>query len=297
MSFAAAKLPRVAKRIVAVLGIGVVGSDDPVLTSDDLGLTRGDGCFEATRVVTAPDGSHQIDHLEAHLRRFQASSDALMMPEVDRESWLALIETMLREWNLPGEAMLKLMLTRGRESAPSGPVSGIATLTELSQTALAQRRHGVAVVTLSRGTAADAFTDAPWLLGGVKSLSYAINVAAQREAERRGAGDVIFTSSDGLVLEAPTAAVVWMQQGVLVTTPTGGTGILDSITQKALFAAAAGVGIETRYGLATVAQLHAAEAVWLVSSGRGVAAVTAIDGRTRETDPELSRRIADLAGF
>jgi 4-amino-4-deoxychorismate lyase len=286
----------VPQRIVAVLGTGVVRGD-AVLAADDLGLTRGDGCFEATRIVTEPDGSHHIDHLEAHLRRFQASAIALMLPDVDGEAWRRLIETMLGRWSLPGEAMLKLMLTRGLESSPSGPVTGIATLTELSPTSLAQRADGVAVVTLSRATASDAFSDAPWLLGGVKSLSYAVNVAAQREAARRGADDVIFTSSDGFVLEAPTAAVVWMQQGTLLTTPTGPTGILDSITQKALFEAASRTGMTTSYVLGTVQGLRAAEGAWLVSSGRGIAAVTALDGVPLDHDPSLSRRLAKLAGF
>ena len=42
----------------AVLGVGVIDDPDhPVLCADDLGLTRGDGCFEATRIVTDATGN------------------------------------------------------------------------------------------------------------------------------------------------------------------------------------------------------------------------------------------------
>jgi 4-amino-4-deoxychorismate lyase len=282
---------------VAVLGVGVVGADEPVLTSDDLGLTRGDGCFEATRVVTDLSGAHRIDHLEEHLVRFQASSAALELPDVDQHAWRALIQLLLAEWDRPGEAMLKLMISRGRESAAFGPITGVATMTPTSELVLSQRRHGISVVTLSRGAASDAFAAAPWLLGGVKTLSYAVNVAAARAAQQRGADDVIFTSADGFVLEGPTSAVVWLAGGVLHTTPTGATGILDSITQKALFANARGAGVPAEYTLGTVADLRAADGVWLVSSGRGAAQVHTIDGHPLTITPGLSDQVTALAGF
>jgi len=99
------------------------------VTSDDLGFTRGDGCFEATRVVTNDDCQHRIDHLEEHLDRLQASCAALALPELDIRAWSALVEQVITGWDVPGEAILKLMLTRGRESTTLGPITGIATLT------------------------------------------------------------------------------------------------------------------------------------------------------------------------
>lgn len=282
---------------MAVLGTGVVKADEPVLAADDLGLTRGDGCFDATRVVTDEAGHHRIDQLDEHLARFQASSTALDLPDVDEPAWRALIDELLAEWDVPGEAMLKLMITRGRESAPDGPITGIATLTTMAETTLAQRRNGIRVVTLSRGTAADAFAAAPWLLGGVKTLSYGVNVAAGRFAAARGADDVIFTSSDGYLLEGPTSAVVWWAGGGLHTTPVGGTGILASITQRAVFAAAERAGVPTDYRLGTAAELPAAEGAWLVSSGRGVAQLRAVDGAELPDCAERTALVSGWAGF
>ncbi|MGX7677440.1 aminodeoxychorismate lyase [Jatrophihabitans sp. DSM 45814] len=289
------------------MGIGLVDPDDTVVAADDLGLTRGDGCFEATRVVTSLDSdrrnTHRIDHLGDHLRRLQASAAALDLPDVDVEGWQDLIGEILFGWDCVGEAILRLMLTRGRESLPTAPrtptlpVTGIATLTQLSETTLRQRREGVSAITLSRGTASDAYLDAPWLLGGVKTLSYAVNIAAGRFALKRGADDVIFTSSDDFVLEGPTSAVVWRESGQLYTTPTKGTGILDSITQRSLFAAAGEVGWSTGYRLGTVSELAAADGVWLVSSGRGAAQVHTLNGRRLRTSRELTTQIQTLAGF
>jgi len=283
--------------VLGVLGAGLVPADDPVLAADDLGLTRGDGCFEATRVVTSESGSHEVDHLDAHLDRLAVSCALLALPEPDRERWLELIGQVLTEWHRPGEAMLKLMLTRGRESSPGGPITGIASVTATSEKVLRQRQRGIGVATLARGTASNTYTDAPWLLGGVKTLSYAVNVAALRTATERGADDVLFTSTDGFVLEAPTASVVWLTGSTLHTTPHGGTGILASITQQALFTEAESDGFTTDYALGTVTDLHAADGVWLVSSGRGVARIHTLDGSPLRDCAEATERLSKLAGF
>jgi len=287
----------VTERVVAVLGRGLTDPQEPAVTADDLGLTRGDGCFEATRVVTAEDGRHTVDHLEQHLDRLARSAVGLDLPEVDRAAWLALIEQALGDWSRPGEAMLRLMLSRGRESASDGPVTGVLTLTPVNPETLRQRRDGIDVITLDRGTSSTAFAAAPWLLGGVKTLSYAVNVAGLREAKRRGVHDVLFRSSDGYVLEAPTSTAVWLRAGILHTTPTGGTGVLASITQQALFAAAERGGWPTAATLARPGELLDADGLWLVSSGRGVARVRTLDGQPVECKPGVTEQLAGFAGF
>jgi 4-amino-4-deoxychorismate lyase len=150
------------------------------------------------------------------------------------------------------------------------------------------------VLTLSRGLTADATVEAPWLLGGVKAISYAVNMAALRYAHAAGADDVVFTSADGQVLEAPTATVVWLSGGVLRTPPPAPLGILDGVTVRRLFAAGHGLGTEIQR--ATVEDLRAADGVWLVSSIRLAAAVTSLDGKPVALDPDADAKVRAACG-
>lgn len=283
------------RQLTAVMGEGVVAPGSLVVSADDLGLTRGDGCFDATRVTTFDDGVSEVDNLEAHLARLARSIEGLGGPEEDLEAWRELVGTAVQAWANPGEAVLKLMWTRGRESLETDPVR-IVTITPISEAALAQR-EGIKVVTLGRGMPSDAFTDAPWLLGGVKSLSYAVNKAALREAKARGADDVLFTSTDGYCLEGPTAALVVLRDGVLYTTPRGGTGVLDSITAQLIFARARQNGWQCEDRLLTPKQVAKADSAWLVSSVRGAVPITELDGRPMPVVNQVHRKLVRWAGF
>lgn len=274
--------------VLAALGIGLLDPDAPVIRADDPGITRGDGCFEGCRVL---DGT--VDKLDAHLARMRRSAAALEIP-FDEPQWRSLIEVALGAWPSATEAAMKLLLTRG--PAGEGP-RGFVWINSLPPDYPRQRREGLRVITLNRGTTADAFTDAPWLLGGVKTLSYAINMAAQREAVRRGADDALFVSAEGQVLEAPTGSVAWAVGRTLRTTPVGGTGILAGTTQHRLFTRAADTGWATYEVPATVDDLHAADVVWLIGSVRGPVDVVELDGKQRERRPEVDREIRGLAGF
>jgi 4-amino-4-deoxychorismate lyase len=274
--------------VVAVLGVGRVDPAAPVIRADDAGVTRGDGCFEGCRLR---DGV--VDNLDAHLARMARSAAALEIA-FDLAAWEALIAEAVAAWPEAGEAAVKVVMTRG---PAGGTPSGFVAIGPLPEAYPRQRREGLKVITLSRGTASDAYADAPWLLGGVKSLSYAINMAAQREAARCGADDVVFVSADGIVLEAPTASVVWWDGHTLHTTPTGRTGILAGTTQRLLFERASAAGWRTAETAGAVADLHAADVVWLIGSVRGPVDVVELDGATRKRLPELDAEIRRLVGF
>lgn len=266
--------PRTAsKRVLALLNGGVADPDAALLRADDLGVLRGEGVFETVLVI---DGL--AVELEAHLARLARSAAMLELPAPDLPAWRACAQNVIDAWGGGSEMVLRLILTRGTEPEVFARGTGYALGTAVSPTVLAQRRDGVAAVTLTRGTAPDLADQAPWLLLGAKTLSYATNMAAIRHAERLGAQDAVFVAADGSVLEGPTSTVV-IAQGTSLRTPPAEMGILAGITQAALFRAAEMAGWQVRVEPLQVADLHAAEGVWLCSSVRLITRVHTLDGR------------------
>jgi 4-amino-4-deoxychorismate lyase len=263
----------------------LVDPDGLHLSVLDLGVTRGDGIFET---ISAGHGRPQA--LDAHLRRFAASASALELPIPDSQAWRDAILAVISELGDVPEAFVKTVYTRGIEGdgRPTGWVHGSHS-PDLGRV----RVDGVRVVTLDRGYRHDVATTSPWLLAGAKTLSYAVNRAVIREARRRDADDVIFVSSDGYILEGPTSTVL-LRRGNVLMTPGTGLAILEGTTQGSIFGFAEANGYETGFELSTVEDLHTADAIWLVSSVRHAAPVTALDGVPVAIDRVMTVRINEF---
>ncbi|MFI8593901.1 aminodeoxychorismate lyase [Microbacterium sp. NPDC078428] len=255
----------------------------PALLLGDLAAQRGDGIFETVGVV---DGvPHQVD---AHVARLAHSAALCDLPAPNLDQWrqaIAAAATLCPA----GEASVKLVLSRGVDGA-STPTAWIAAGGAPDFTVA--RTRGIHVVTLDRGTPRGAAERSPWLLLGAKTLSYAVNMAALREAQRRGADDALFISSDGFLLEAPTATVLLRIDGRYVTPPPE-AGILHGTTQLSAFAWLEARGENPEYRDVSVAELERADAAWLLSSVRLAAPVRAIDERELPVDAELTASLND----
>lgn len=263
----------------------------PLLHADDLAAVRGDGIFETLLVR---DGRPCL--LEAHLGRLTQSATMMNLPAPDLVAWRAAAAAGAARWaaDHDGDGVLRLVYSRGRESG--GEPTAFATIGELADRVAGVRRAGLAAVTLERGLAADA-TDLPWLLAGAKTLSYAVNMAALRHAAQRGAGDVIFVSSDGYLLEGPRSTVVIAAAGEngqpVLLTPPPWYPILRGTTQQALFEVARNKGYDCDYRALRPADLLTAQGIWLVSSITLAARVHTLDGQRLPAAP-LAKEIAGL---
>ena len=102
-----------------------------------------------------------------------------------------------------------------------------------------------------------------------------------RTSETR-AGDVIFVSTDGHILEGPRSTVVIAVASddgrTCLLTPPPWYPILRGTTQQALFEVARNKGYDCDYQALTPADLTAAQGVWLVSSITLAARVHTLDG-------------------
>jgi 4-amino-4-deoxychorismate lyase len=263
----------------------------PLLFADDLAAVRGDGIFETLLVR---DGRPCL--LESHLARLSQSARMTDLPTPDFPRWRAAIAAGVERWCADGgaEGVLRLVYSRGRESG--SPPTSFATIGALAARVADARRHGVAALTLARGVPAEGAADMPWLLAGAKTLSYAVNMAALRHAERQGAGDVIFVSSEGHVLEGPRSTVVIateLEGNLTLLTPPPWYPILRGTTAQALFEVARNKGYDCDYRVLRPADLFAAQGVWLVSSITLAARVHTLDGKLLRPAP-LAGEFAEL---
>ena len=256
----------------------VIGAAAPALSVGELSTQRGDGVFESIGVI---DGHAQ--EIEPHVQRLAHSAELCDLPAPNLEQWRQAIALAAAECP-PGEAVIKLILSRGVEHGPAPTAWATAAVASDFHAA---RTDGIRVVTLDRGYDLGAGERAPWLLLGAKTLSYAVNMAALREAHRRGADDAIFITRDGFVLEAPTASLILRTGGRFVT-PAPSGGILHGTTQLSVYEHLQEQGFQAEYATLTVDDVHAADAAWLVSSIRLAAPITAVDGQDLPTDPEFT---------
>lgn len=274
--------------VVLMRGAGGAGHDGgatwidcdpgaPALTVTDLGASRGDGIFETI-------GMHlgRLHHVDEHLERLVRSATALDLPTPDVEGIRAgvtqasatLIE---RCGDVPATALVRVTVTRGDAAAPGGGVCEYIHA-DVFPDPTTERHNGVAAITLNRGYARGVGLHAPWLLIGAKSLSYAVNMAALREAARRGAQEAIFVTSDDYVLEAPRSSVVALIDGVMVT-PAVDAGLLPGTGQQAAFAVMSARGYKCIYQDIPRAILAQAQAVWLTDSAYLLRPVHTLDGK------------------
>jgi 4-amino-4-deoxychorismate lyase len=268
----------------------VVDASKPALMATDQGVTRGDGIFES---MLAVDGTPR--KLSAHLDRLAASAETMDLIIPPASAWERAIATAIAEHPPAGELVVKLLVTRGIEGTDSPTAWVQAGLPGTS--GREQRESGIDVLLLDRGYDSSVAERAPWLLLGAKTLSYAVNMAALRYARKHGADDVIFTSSNGRVLEGPTSTVLiaTVRDGArILTTPLLESGILPGTSQGALFKTAAEAGWQLGYGPLVPQDLFAADAVWLVSSIRLMAPVRSIDGRDIPVSRELTEELTAL---
>ena len=240
-----------------------------MLAADDAGLARGQAAFETLRVYGG-----RAFALGEHLDRLAASAARLELPAVERGSLEELAALALRGSGLE-DAALRFYWTGGRDGERTA--TALATVTPIPGDLEAMRARGLRLVSLELGIDHAARARSPWLLGGVKSTSYAVHVAALAEAKRRGADDALLLASDGTVLEGATSNA-WWANGDRIRTPGLDLGILAGVTRSHLIRLATELGYNVEEGGWPLPDVLAATEIFLSSSVREVVGAISIDG-------------------
>jgi 4-amino-4-deoxychorismate lyase len=254
---------------LAVGGRGVVDPDEPVLHADDEALLRGRAAFETLRVYAG-----RPFKLDEHVARILTSGERIGLPPVEPGQLEALAHAALAAAGVK-DAVLRLYWTAGREK--QGRPTTLALVSRIPDHIEPTRERGIALASLQLGFDPEVRARAPWLLGGVKSTSYAVNMAADQEAKRRGADDALFLANGDIVLEGPVTNI-WWRLGRTLYTPALELGILAGVTRGALLEAAPGLGYEIEECAFPLAELAGAEEAFTSSSVREIMPVVRLDG-------------------
>ena len=249
---------------VAVGDRGLVDPGEPVLRADDEALLRGRAAFETVRVYRG-----RSYRLSEHLARLGRSAERIGLPTVNARQLEALADQAIEAAG-GGDAVLRLFWTPGNGE---GSPTSLALVSELPTHYDALRERGQRLITL-RGIRAEE----PWLLPGVKSTSYAVNMAAEAEARRRGADDALFVDHEGVVLEGPTTNIWWRRDRTLYT-PQLELGILAGVTRAVVLDLAVVLAYEVVEGVFPLSDLTSADEAFTSSSIREVMPVTELDER------------------
>lgn len=230
---------------LAVLDGTVLPADEASIGVTDLGLLRGDGVFEVIKIY---DGRPFA--LDDHLRRMAHSAQNLRL-EIDLAAVRADVDALLAEAG-PVNGAIRFLVSRG------GRRIGLVEATPEAHPPL----------TLARVEYVP-----PRILDGVKSLSYAGNMLAQRIAKEHGADEALLVTPHGRVLEAPTSSFFVSFDGETLVTPPLSDHVLDSITRRRLLSLLP----HAREEVVTSESLGRAREAFLASTTREVQAIARVD--------------------
>lgn len=235
---------------------------------NDRGFQFGDGLFETLRA-----DSGRVQFLNEHLMRLKASAQAFRLPFPNDIPWAERLRRLLTANGLTqGLARLKILLTRGLATGLGLPEGSPATLVIWAQPYTpptpAEYAAGWPVVVFPEGRST--------FVGRHKSLNYLFYLAARQYALDHGAQEALICEADGLVSEGAATSLIYLHQGQFYTPEA--SSALAGVTLAVLRQGLVAQGRNLESCPTTVAQLQAADGLWLANSLMGLMPVAAIDG-------------------
>ena len=236
----------------------------------DRGFLFGDGVYEVIPVY-----SRRPFRCAEHLRRMHHSLEGIRLANPHSpDQWQTIVERLVAAapWEDPG---IYIQITRGCDTkrdhpfpAATVPPTVFAMSSPLVTPTAEQRASGVAAITVA---------DNRWLRCDLKVTNLLANVLLRQQAVDRGCAEAILIR-DGLLKEGSASSVFVVRDGVLLAPPKGNL-MLPGITYDVVLELAASHGLASAVREIAVAELHAADEVWMTSSTKEILAITRLDDR------------------
>jgi branched-chain amino acid aminotransferase len=268
-----AALQGVTMGVFASVNGSVVPAEQARVSVLDNGFTFGDAVYETLRTYAG-----RPFHLDRHLERLRASAARLgfAAPFGDEVFARRLDELLARSGN--EESYIRIILTRGegdisyRFDRVKGPTL-VMVVKPFEAPPERDYAEGIPVVIASvRRNHPRALDPA------IKSNNLLNNILAVREGQARGAAEAILLNDLGEVAEGASSNVFVVKGGHAATPPLA-AGILSGITRRLVLDLCRELGVPAREETLRVADLFAADEVFITSTTKEAAPVRTIDGK------------------
>jgi branched-chain amino acid aminotransferase len=259
--------------VFASVNGNVVPAEQARVSVLDNGFTFGDAVYETLRTYAG-----RPFHLERHLERLRASAARLgfAAPFGDEVFARRLDELLARSGN--EESYIRIILTRGegdisyRFDRVKGPTL-VMVVKPFEPPPERDYSEGIPVAIAS------VRRNHPLALDpAIKSNNLLNNILAVREGQARGAAETILLNDLGEVAEGASSNVFVVKDGRAATPPLT-AGILSGITRRVVLDLCRELGVPAREETLRVADLFAADEVFITSTTKEAAPVRTIDGK------------------
>jgi branched-chain amino acid aminotransferase len=249
----------------------LVPRSEAMIGADDRGVLYGDGCFESLGIW----GGRMI-HLEESLARIRRSARMLRidLPSTDELREIVQATASRNGMDRSPAGYLRLLVTRGRGMGVAVPPDvSSPTVLVLARTEVGDYRE----LPVVRAAVSTHIRQAPAVLDPrIKTLNYLAGVMAALEAEAAGAQIGILRDAAGYVSEAHAMNIVCVQNGTVMTPPTGSA--LAGITASKVSRVVRELGYDWVERQLTVYDLVNSDEAFTTCSSVGLMAISAIDG-------------------
>lgn len=242
--------------------------DEAKVSVSDRGFLFGDSVYEVFRLYR---GCCWLE--DEHWARLRRSLVEMCFPAVDIDALAARLRRTIAASRV-GDGTAYIQLTRGvaprRHAFPdlSVPPTELIVVRAYDDGPTGRLREtGVAVIS---------HPDLRWKRCDVKSTNLLANVLANEAAHRAGCYESVLVGSDGRVTEATHSSVLWVRGRKLAGTPEG-PPILPGMTRQLSLRLAAAAGVAFHEESVSLAELKAADEVFLLGTTIEVLPIVTID--------------------